>query len=204
MFVINPYLRFALIILGLVGGAALWAIWGPWYGIFFVIAGLVLLGGYIFLGTVGPASKALQAADFEKAEKYLALTLNPRWLYSTNRAYYYMLKGSIALSNKEVEKGEQYLKMAEEIEVPTDNERAMLQIQLAQIAASKSRWKQAKIHYRKAKECKITETAIKDQFKQLEQVINQSGQAKAAMRQGGGRGNVMMGGKGKRRRPKMR
>ena len=204
MFVINPYLRFALIALGIAGGAALWALWGPWYGIFFIIAGLVLLAGYVFLGTVGPASKALQTSDFLTADKYLNLTLNPKWLYATNRAYYYMLKGSIAISNKEVEKGEQYLKMAEEIEVPTDNERAMLQIQLAQIAASKGRWPQAKIHYRKAKECKITETAIKDQFKQLEQVINQSGQAKAAMRQGGGRGNVMMGGKGKRRRPKMR
>lgn len=204
MFVINPYLRFALIALGIIGGTALWILWGPWYGIFFILIGLILFVSYLFLGTVGPASKALQDADFDKAERFLGLTLNPKWLYATNRAYFYMLKGSIALSRKEIEEGERYLKMAEEIEVPTDNERAMLQIQLAQIAASKARWNQAKIHYRKAKECKITETTIKDQFKQLEQIMAQSGQAKAMMRQGGGRGGAMLGGKGKRRRPKMR
>lgn len=204
MFVINPYLRLALIAVGIVGGIALWVAFGFWYGIFFLITGIILLAGLIFLGTVGPAAQALQDTDFEKAEKFLALTPNPNWLYSSNRAYFYMLKGSIALSQRKIEEGEAYLKKAESIEVPTDNERAMLQIQLAQIAASKNRWTQAKNHYKKAKECKITQTPIKDQFKQLEQLMNQRGQAKSAIRQGRQGHQMMGGGKGKRRRPKMK
>ena len=203
MFIIPPYIRLALIALGFIGGGALWAVYGFWYGFFFILAAIVLLAGLIFMGTVGPAAQALQDSDFDKAEKMLRLTPNPNWLYATNKAYFYMLKGSIAIARKDINEGERYLKMAEEVEVPSDNERAMLQIQLAQIALSKQRFKEAKIHYKKAKGLKISEGPLKDQFRQLEQAINQSGQMKAAMRQGRA-GHGMMGGKGKRRRPKMR
>lgn len=203
MFIIPPYIRIAAIILGIGGGAALWAMYGFWYGFFFVLVGVILLLGLIFLGTVGPASQALQDSDFEKAEKMLNLTPNPNWLYSTNKAYYFMLKGSIAISRKDVAEGERYLKMAEAVEVPSDNEKAMLQIQLAQIALSKGRVKEAKIHFKKAKGLKISEGPLKDQFRQLEMAMSQSGQMKAAMRQGRS-GHGMSGGKGKRRRPKMR
>ncbi|MEL7222272.1 MAG: hypothetical protein AAGJ93_13190 [Bacteroidota bacterium] len=203
MFVIPPYIRIALIAVGIIGGAALWAAYGFWYGIFFILTGIILLLGLIFLGTVGPAAQALQDTDFDKAEKMLNLTPNPNWLYSTNKAYYYMLKGSIAIGRKDMKEGERYLKMAEEVDVPTDNEKAMLQIQLAQIALSKGRVKEARIHYKKAKACKISEGPLKDQFRQLEMAMNQSGQMKAAMRQGRS-SHGMVGGKGKRRRPKMR
>ena len=202
MFIIPPYIRIALIALGIVGGIALWATFGFWYGFFFVLTGVILLLGLIFLGTVGPAAQALQDSDFDKAEKMLNLTPNPNWLYSTNKAYFYMLKGSIAIARKDINEGERYLKMAEAVEVPSDNERAMLQIQLAQIALSKQRFQEAKIHYKKAKGLKISEGPLKDQFRQLEQAINQSGQVKAAMRQG--RAGHGMAAGGKRRRPKMR
>lgn len=203
MFIIPPYLRIALIAVGILGGIALWVLFGFWYGIFFLLTGIILLLGLIFLGTVGPAAQALQDSDFDKAEKLLDLTPNPKWLYATNKAYFYMLKGSIAIGRKDLKEGERYLKLAEQVEVPTDNEKAMLQIQLAQIALSKGKVQEARIHYKKAKECKISEGPLKDQFRQLEMAMNQSGQMKAAMRQGRS-AHGMAGGKGKRRRPKMR
>ena len=153
----------------------MWATLGFWYGFPFLLAGIILLVGYIFLGTVGSAAKAMQTMDFEKSEKLLNLTLNPKWLYATNRAYYYMIKGSIALARKDVEEGEKWLRKAEEVEVPTDNEKAMLQLQLANIAASKGKWKQAEQHYRIAKQCKITEPNVKEQFKQFEKAFSNRG-----------------------------
>lgn len=204
MFVINPYLRIALMAVGIIGGIILWIAYGFWYGFPFLLAGIILLAGYIFLGTVGSAAKAMQTMDFERSEKLLNLTLNPKWLYATNRAYYYMIKGSVALGQKDTEKGEQYLKMAEEINVPTDNEKAMLQLQLANISASKSKWKQAEIHYRNIKQLKLTDPNVKDQLKQFEKVLANRGQQKAAQRMGGGRSRNVMQPGGKRRRPKMR
>ncbi|PHN04432.1 tetratricopeptide repeat protein [Flavilitoribacter nigricans] len=204
MFVINPYLRIALMGVGIVGGIILWLAYGFWYGFPFLLAGILLLVGYIFLGTVGSAAKAMQAMDFNRSEKMLDLTLTPKWLYSTNRAYYYMIKGSIALGRKDMEKGEEYLKMAEEIDVPTDNEKAMLQLQLANIAASKNNWKKADIHYRTLKNLKLTDPNVKEQLKQFEKVLANRGQQKAAQRMGGGRSRNVMQPGGKRRRPKMR
>ncbi len=200
MFTINPYLRFALIAVGLIGGVLLSVFQGFWYGFPFWLAGLILLVTYILLGTVGPASKVLQTEDFDQAEKYLNLTLTPKWLYPTNRAYYYMLKGSIAMARKDMAASEKYLKMAEAIEVPTDNEKAMLQIQLANIAASKQKWNQAQIHFRNLKNLKITDNNIKEQYKLLEKAFQNRGQMKAAGM--GNRGAMRPG--GKRRRPKMR
>jgi len=204
MFIIPPYIRLALIAVGIIGGIALWVAFGFWYGFFLILVGLILLLGLVFLGTVGPAAQALQTGDFDKAEQVLKLTPNPKWLYATNKAYYYMLKGSIALGRKDMVAGEHYLKMAEAVDVPTDNERAMLQIQLAQLALNKGRIQEARLHFKKAQACKITEGAIKDQFRQLEQVMNQTGQIKAAQRMGMQSGQAMTPGKSKRRRPKMR
>lgn len=198
MFTINIYLKFALIAVGLIGGAVLWATMGIWYGIWFVLMGLTLLATYIFLGTVQSAAALMQDTDFDGADKRLNLTLKPEWLYATNRAYYYMIKGSSALAQKNMEEGEKWLKKAEEVEVPTDNEKAMLQLQLANIAASKGRWKQAENHFRVAKKCKITEPNIKEQFKQFEKAFQNRG----SMKQTGHGGGMRPG--GKRRRPKMR
>ena len=133
MFLINPYLRFALMGVGIIGGIILSILYGFWYGFPFWLAGLVLLVGYVLLGTVGSAAKAMQTQDMEKSEKLLNLTISPRLLYPTNRAYFYMIKGSVALAQKKTDEGEMWLKKAEEINVPTDNEKAMLQIQLANI-----------------------------------------------------------------------
>jgi hypothetical protein len=203
MFTINPYLKIALIVLGIGGGVILSITQGFWYGFPLWVAGIILLVAYFLLGTVGSAAKALQTEDFDKAERLLNLTVFPRLLYVTNRAYYYMLKGNIAISRKDMETGEQYLKMAESIKLPTDNEKAMIQIQLANIAASKNRWKQAQVHFRNLRNLKITDANIKEQKKMLEKAMQNRGQLKAAARMGKSGGGMMRQG-GKRKRPKMR
>lgn len=205
MFIINPYLRIALMAVGIIGGVVLWILFGFWYGFPFWLSGLVLLVGFVLMGTVGSAAQATQLMEVDKAEKLLRLTITPRWLYPTNRAYYYMLKGTIAISRNNMDDGELWLKKAEEINLPTDNEKAVLQIQLAGIAINRNRWKQAEVYYKNAKELKISTPEIKEQLKQLEKAMQNQGQMKAAMRMGRpGGGGMMQAGGGKRRRPKMR
>lgn len=203
MFVIPPYVRFALIALCLVGGIALWASLGIWYGIFFVITGLILLGGYIFLGTVAPAAKLVQVQDFDGAEKTLNMTLKPEWLYSANRAFYYMMRGNIALSRKDISGGEAWLRKAEQIDIPTPTEKATLHFQLAQIEYQRKNFTAAKKYLKKAKEANIKVPQIREQIDMMDQALKQSGQVKAAQRMGK-QGHSMMGRGGKRRRPKNR
>jgi tetratricopeptide (TPR) repeat protein len=200
MFTINIYLRFALIALFLGGGIALAFLYGFWYSFPLLLIGLILLIGYILFGTVQSAAELMQSADFDKSEQRLNLTLNPRWLYSTNRAYYFMIKGSIAMARKDIDESEKWLRKAKEINVPTDNEKAMLELQMANIMASRNKWKQAKLHFRNAKKLHITEPTIKEQLNQFEKALTNRGQLKAAGRMGQG----MQQRSGKRRRPKMR
>ena len=203
MFIIPPYLRFALIALGIVGGAVLWATLGFWYGIFFILIGLVLLAGYVFLGTVAPAAQKIQVQDMDGAEKLLNLTLKPEWLYSANRAFYYIMRGNIALSRRQFAEGEAYLRQAEAIDIPTPTEKATVHFQLAQIEYQKKNFKAAQKYLDKAKAANVKIPQIREQIEQMDKALKQSGQVKAAQRMGK-QGHGMMGRGGKRRRPRNR
>ncbi len=80
MFTINIYLRFALIALFLGGGIVLAILYSFWYALPLILIGLVLLAGYLMLGTVQSAAMMLQTGNLAGAEKRLKLTPSPRLL----------------------------------------------------------------------------------------------------------------------------
>ncbi len=201
MFTINIYLRFALIAITLIGGVVLAVMFGFWYAFPVLLIGLILLAGYIFLGTVQSAAMMMQNMDFTGAENRLNLTLKPSWLYKANRAYYYMIKGGIAMQLKNYPIAEELLVKAQEMGLPSDNERAMVFIQLANLAAVKNNFKGAQSLMRQAKQQKVTEPQIKEQIMEFDKALkNQGSMRKMQQRH---RGSVIQPG-GKRRRPKAR
>ncbi|MBI5915279.1 MAG: hypothetical protein HY842_07875 [Bacteroidetes bacterium] len=206
MFTIHPYLKIALTIVLVVGGAAMMATL-PWgYGLPVLIIGLILLASYILLGTIQYSAKVMQnGTNYLEAEKWLNLTLNPKWLYVTNRAYYYMMKGTIAQGLNRTDEAEQWLQKAQTIKLPTDNERAAVQLQLAGIAMQRQKVNVAKNYLKNLKELNVTEQSLKDQIKQFDKAIDQQGQMKMAQRMGMvQKGGIPLNPRSKRRRPKMR
>lgn len=202
MFTINVYLKLALTAVSLILGIYLISAFGVWYGIWFIIAALVLLTSYLLLGTVNSAAQSVQAMDFDKAEKQLGMTLSPKLLYVTNRAIYYIMRGSIAMNKKENNEAEALFEKALNLKLPTDNEKAMVLLQLANINAIKNKWNASKRYFSEAKKLKITEGPIKEQLNQFEKALSNRGQAKVAATMG--KRGQMIGGSSKRRRPKMR
>jgi tetratricopeptide (TPR) repeat protein len=200
MIIIPIYLRFALIVGLTLGGIALWATLGIWYGLFFILAGLVLLGGYLLLGTIQSTAELIQKMDFAKAQDRINLTFFPKLLYSANRAYFFLLKGTLAMQRKDFDAAEQFMLLADATGLPSDNEKAMVYLQLSNIAANRSNWAGAMAHFRKVKDLKVTEPSMKEQIKEYEKALGNRGLAKANIRSG------MQGFQpgGKRRRPKMR
>jgi hypothetical protein len=203
MFSINIYLRLALIVVLFALGIGLSVAFGFWYGFPFSLIALFLLVGYLLLGTVQSAAMLMQTNDTTAAEKRLNLTLTPKLLYSANRAYYYLLKAGIAQVNGNNVEAEELLHKAQQIELPSDNEKAMVELQLANIAAQKNRWPQVQIHLKNAKQLKVTEPTIKEQLKQFEKAMGNRSMLKPGMATGK-QGAQMMQPGGKRRRPKMR
>ncbi|MEZ4933774.1 MAG: hypothetical protein R2788_16835 [Saprospiraceae bacterium] len=205
MFTINIYLRFALIALFLIGGTIMAIFLGFWYAFPFLLVGVGLLIGYFLLGTVQSAAQLMQNTDYLGAEQRLNLTWKPNWLYVSNRAYYYIMKGTIAQGLGKNEEAEKYLKYAQTLELPTDNEKAAVQLQLAGAAAQKERWNQVKLYLKEIKALNVTEPTLKDQVKQFEKAVKDRGQLNAARRMGQmPKGGMPMKPGGKRRRPKMR
>ncbi len=201
MFTLNIYLKLALIALSLIGGTLLAYFFGFWYAFPILLIGIGLLVSYIMLGTVQSAADLVQKEDFEAADKRLNLTLSPKLLYSTNRAFYYIIKGSISLFEGDKERAEALFKDAQKIKLPTDNERAMVLLQLASINASKNKWNTAQRYYRELKKLNVTQNMIKDQIKQFDTAFQNRGALRnpGIRKQGGFRQPG-----GKRRRPKMR
>jgi hypothetical protein len=201
MFTINIYLRFALIAATLIGGIVLSFLFGFWYALPFLLIGVALLVGYILLGTVQSAALLMQKMDFEGAEKRLNLTVKPRWLYSANRAYYYMIKGGIAMQTKRYPEAEVLLTKAQETGLPSDNERAMVLLQLANLAVVKNNLTGAQSLMRQAKQQKVTEVQIKEQIAEFDKALKNQGAMKTMQYRH--RGSMMQPG-GKRKRPKGR
>ena len=200
MFTINIYLKLGLIALTILGGVALSIAFGFWYAFPFFLIGILLFVSYVLLGTVQTAAQMVETQDLDAAEKRLNLTLNPKWLYVTNRAYFYIMKGSIGMQKGQESQAEEWFKKAEGLKLPTDNERAMVQLQLAGIYAKRNNWNKTKMIMRKIDKMTITEPMIKGQVDQIKQAMNQRGALNpSTMRQA-----QRMGRGGKRRRPKMR
>ncbi len=181
MFIFNIYLKFAAIAVCLFGGIGLAFAFGFWWAFPFILTGLLLLVSYILLGTVQSAAQMMEKTDFAGSQKRLDLTFFPKWLYKPNRAYFYMIKGSIAAQLKDYDKAEAFLTQSKEIGLPTGNEKAMVALQLANFAALKNKWNQAQIYMKEIKDYKVTEPAIKEQIKQFEKAMQQRGQQKHMM-----------------------
>ncbi len=202
MFTINIYLKLAIIAVCFIGGGILTAMYGFGYTWILFLIGIVFLVSYILLGTVQSTAELVQRQEFEAAEKRLGLTLSPKLLYVVNRAFYYIIKGSLSMQDKKNDEAEDYFQQALDLKLPSDNERGMVLIQLANINAMRSKWNAAKNYHRQAKKLKITEQGLKDQILMFERNLQQSGTMKSAG--AGRRGAQMMRPGGKRRRPKMR
>lgn len=166
------------------------------------LIGIIFLVSYILLGTVQSAALLVQEQKFEEAETRINLTASPKWLYVTNRAFYYIIKGSLSMNRKDTVEAEGYFNEALALNLPSDNERAMVLLQLSNISAAKGKWNTAKAHFRELEKLKVTEPQLKEQVSQFKKAIQNSGQMMAGG--AGKKGGVMMSPGGKRRRPKMR
>ena len=135
MFTINIYVKFAIIGICLIGGIILSFVLGIGYTWIFIIIGLLFLASYLFLGTVQSASELLQAMDF-------------------------ILKGSLAAQRKDNTAAEGYFNAALALNLPSDNEKGMILLQMAGIQAQKNNWTGAKNYFYQAKNLKITEPQL--------------------------------------------
>ena len=204
MFTINIYLRFALIVGGILGGIGLWAAYGFWYGFPFLLVGIVLLIGYLMLGTILSTNMLVSQQRLDEAEQRLKLTYFPKLLLVGYKGVYFMTHGGIAMQKRDFNTAEVWGKKALDAGLPSDNERGAALMQLVMIQAGKNNVKGAQAQFAELKKLNITEPTLKDQIKEIEKQLKQAGQTMnpAMMAMMGGRNGFRPG--SKRRQPRMR
>ena len=204
MFTINIYLRFALIAGGILSGIVLWAVYGFWYGFPFLLVGIILLIGYLMLGTILSTNMLVSQQRLDEAEQRLKLTFFPKLLLVGYKGVYYMTHGGIAMQKRDFATAEIWVKKALDAGLPSDNERGAALMQMVMIAAGKNNIKAAQSHFADLKKLNITEPTLKEQVKEIEKQLKQAGQGMnpSTMAMMGGRNGFRPG--GKRRQPKMR
>jgi hypothetical protein len=203
MFTINIYLRFALIALGILGGIALWAAYGFWYGFPFLLVGIVLLAGYLMLGTILSTNQLLSQQRLEEAEARLKMTFFPQILLVGYKGVYYMTHGALAMQKRDFNTAETWIKKSLASGLPTDNERGAAMLQLVMIAAGKNNIKMAQHQFAELKKLNVTEPMLREQIKEVEKQLKQANQTMNPSMM------AMMGGRGfrpgsKRRQPPVR
>ncbi len=105
----------------------------------------------------------------------LGLTFFPNLLYVTNRSIYYILKGSIEAQRKDTKAAEEYFQKALSLKLPSDNEKAMVLLQMCNIQMMKNNWPGAQNYFMQVKKLHISEKLIKEQIDQVEKAINSRG-----------------------------
>ena len=200
MLKLDIYVRFALTAASLLLGIGLIFWQGFWYGFPFLLVALVLVIGYFLLGTIRSASELLQEQKIDEAEARLAMTKYPQYLFPANKAYFYMIKANIALMRKDAKLAEAHLREASKYDMPSGNETAVIEVQLANLAAQKGAWPEVNKRIQTIRKLKVTEPMITEQVEMLEKAYRNRGNVLAAQRMGvGPRGQGS-----KRRRPRMR
>lgn len=204
MFTINIYLRFALIVGGILGGIGLWAALGFWYGFPFLLVGIIMLIGYIMLGTILSTSLLLNEQKLDEAEARLKLTFFPNLLFNGYKGVFKMTHGAIAMQRRDFNTAETHIKGALAVGLPSDNERGAAMLQLVMIQAAKNNLKGAQNQFAELKKINITEPMLKEQVKEVERQLKQAGTATMNPSM-----LAQMGGKGfrpgsKRRMPRVR
>jgi hypothetical protein len=115
-------------------------------------AALTLLGvslvvwGYFKNGTVYLAWRKVRAQDFKTAKRILAQTKYPRLLKKQQRGFYHFTKGLIHLSEMDLENARINLLDALKYGVRTENNRAIIALNLADIEIEEGRMEKARTY----------------------------------------------------------
>lgn len=164
-----------------------------WSFIFWLIF-LVFLVGYFLLGTISAASKKLNEGDIDSAERILGYTRFPKLLLKMNQAYFQLLKGMIALQKGDKTEGEELLNDAMAKGLPTDNDKAMVLLNLAYLNYEKRKFNIAKGQVRQIKELDTSDPTVQVKVAELEQAlkVRPSGMQQMMHRGMGGRAKQRM------------
>lgn len=162
--------RFAVILIALVFGG--YCVYEKIYEIAAALALIIclLIWSHFKQGTVMLASKAYQQKNFVVAEKLLKEIKHPNQLSKKRRGFYEFMLGNIALQNSKTDIAERHFQLATRFPLRTENDKALILVQLANINLQKEHFDRARAYTDAAKGLKIT-ARVQEIINKIEQQL---------------------------------
>lgn len=170
---LTPRIRLLFVFVFLIYGILLTWFAGfgqSWY--VFLGAGLLLLAHFKF-GSVYSAFRHLQKGDFEKADNMISQIRRPEWLAKSTKGYYYLVKGLIAMNDKEFDTSKLLLRKALEHRLRTDNDQGLVLLNMAHISFVQNKPNEAEVYLKEGKKLKIN-PFLKKKMEELEVALKKN------------------------------
>jgi tetratricopeptide (TPR) repeat protein len=157
---------------------ALWLMWTFWRSGNMTSFGMIafslvlIVWGYFKNGTVYNAFQKLKKDDFEGAELALAKTPNPQYLKKSHKSYYHFTKGMIELNRDNFDLAYDELNSALSIGLRTDNDSALVYLNLASLELQRKRYKEAGEFLKKSKNLEH-KPLLDPEIEKIEKEINE-------------------------------
>ena len=140
-----------------------------WY--LYAASGL-LLATHLLFGSVWTAFRQMKNGNIKEADRLLRQIISPNFLYPRHRAYYYFIKGMIALQRKQLDQGESHIHKAVQLGLRSDNDKALARLNLAHISFLKRKFKSASEQLELIKKMNPSDLIIQQNMAELEDVLS--------------------------------
>ena len=159
-----------LVIAAIIIGLAVWQIWESYVGngIMLILLSLVFIFLYFKNEMILMAFLRLRKQDFEGAKTWLDKIKNPETALTTKQQGYYNYLLGIMLSQTNITQAEKYLKKAIKLGLSMKQDLAVAKLNLAGIAMTKRRKREAQILLTEAKKLD-KHNMLKDQIAMMKQ-----------------------------------
>jgi len=156
-------------------------------GIMLILLSLIFIFLYFKNEIILLAFLRLRKQDFPGAKKWLDKIKNPEAALITKQQGYYHYLNGLMVSQTNMNEAEKYFKKAVELGLSMNADLAMAKLNLAGIAMTKNRKREAEMLLTEAKKLD-KHNMLDDQIKMMKQQMKKVGQPRQQFGRGGGRG----------------
>lgn len=141
-----------------------------WY---LYLAAVILLLTHFLFNSVWAAFTLLRQGKILEAETLLNTIQKPEWLAKSSRAYYYFIKGMIAVQKKDIDNAKIPLEEALKLGLRNDKDSGFALLNLGHIAFIQKQFEDAKSYLMKLKALKINDLILKENISELEKALSE-------------------------------
>ncbi len=185
----NKYIKLVLVVISF--AAAVWQFYETniGNGIMFIFLALIFVFLYFKNELILLAFLRLRKQDFKGAKKWLDRIKNPNSALVTKQQGYYNYLNGLMVSQTNMNDAEKYFRKAEKLGLSMGTDMAMVKLNLAGIAMTKNRKREAEILLAQAKKLD-KQNMLDEQIKMMKEQMKRAGQPKQQFGRGGrgGRG----------------